>query len=155
MKTGTASDFWNCYEEDFRRCRNSVERVPARHRVEPRPARAAQRAGEPPAFDDAALDHYAKMFAACRNHGMEPVVTLHHFVHPAWLGTDPWLKPETPGLFAAYVKHAVSHVNQKLTGEHRVVPLKYFITINEPNMLVLNTYLGNQFPAKGSSASER
>jgi len=97
--------------------------------MEPGPARPARRAGRPPAFDSAALDHYAKMFAECRRHGLEPVVTLHHFVHPAWLGSDPWLQPETPEIFAAYVRHAVAHVNDRLTGEHRTAPLKYFITI--------------------------
>jgi beta-glucosidase/6-phospho-beta-glucosidase/beta-galactosidase len=98
---------------------------------------------EPPPFDHGALDHYAAMFRSCREHGLEPVVTLHHFVHPAWLGSDPWLDPRAPELFAAYVRYAVAYVNERLEQ-----PLHWFITINEPNMLVLNTYLGHQFPAR-------
>ena len=81
------------------------ERLSPGHRMEPRatgdgtakrslPCRAI---GTPPPFDYAALDHYAKMFAACQRNGLEPVVTLHHFVHPAWLGTDPWLDPASDG----------------------------------------------------------
>jgi len=150
MRTGAASDFWNRYEEDFQRCRemglNAFRLGIEWSRVQPT---LRNESGAAPAFDDAALDCYAKMFAACRRHGLEPVVTLHHFVHPAWLGSDPWLKAETPEVFLVYVKYAVSYVNKKLTGEHGTGPLKYFITINEPNMLVLNTYLGNQFPGKG------
>jgi beta-glucosidase/6-phospho-beta-glucosidase/beta-galactosidase len=150
VKTGVASDFWNQYEEDFRRCRalglNAFRLGIEWSRVQPT---LRNEPGAMPGFDAAALDHYAAIFAACRNHGMEPVVTLHHFVHPAWLGTDPWLNPETPEIFAAYARYAVAWVNRKLTVEHRMAPLKYFITINEPNMLVLNTYFGNQFPSKG------
>jgi beta-glucosidase/6-phospho-beta-glucosidase/beta-galactosidase len=95
-----------------------------------------------PPFDFEALDRYAQIFAAARAQGLEPVVTLHHFVHPAWLGADPWLESGTPALFATYVRTAVAHVNARLE-----TPLRWFITINEPNMLVLNTYLGHQFPA--------
>ena len=150
MPAGAAAEFTRRYAQDFQRCRelglNAFRLGIEWSRVQPTPRNEP---GPPPAFDAAALDLYAKMFAECRRGGMEPVVTLHHFVHPAWLGSDPWLKQETAELFAAYVKHAVSHVNNKLTGEYGLAPLKYFITVNEPNMLVLNTYLGNQFPAKG------
>ncbi len=40
------------------------------------------------------------MIAACQRAGLEPVVTLHHFVHPAWLGSDPWLEAATAEQFA-------------------------------------------------------
>jgi beta-glucosidase/6-phospho-beta-glucosidase/beta-galactosidase len=55
-------------------------------------------------FDHAALDYYVRMFAAARRHGLEPVVTLHHFVHPAWLGPDPWLDDETRALPLTFAK---------------------------------------------------
>ena len=150
MPSGNAAEFWLRYGEDFQRCRelglNAFRLGIEWSRVQPT---LRNEPGAAPAFDSAALDHYAKMFAECRRNGMEPVVTLHHFVHPAWLGGDPWLKPGTPELFAEYVSHAVLHVNNKLAAEHGTGPLKHFITINEPNMLVLNTYLGTQFPGKG------
>ncbi|GEM_PF-93221 len=144
VKTGAAAEFWTRYEEDFARCRelgfNAFRLGVEWSRVQPT---TLNERGQPPPFDHAALDHYAQMLAACRAHGMEPVVTLHHFVHPAWLGPDPWFDAETPRLFAAYVKKAAAHLNRRLAA-----PLRYFITINEPNMLVLNTYLGNQFPSR-------
>ena len=148
-RSGAAAEFRTRYAEDFARCRamglNAFRIGIEWSRVQPtlHDARA-----EPPAFDFAALDRYAEMFAECRRNGLEPVVTLHHFVHPAWLGSDPWLDAETPALFTAYVREAVLYVNKKLTGEYRAAPLRFFITINEPNMLVLNTYFGNQFPGK-------
>lgn len=150
MPTGNAVEFWTRHAGDFQRCRelglNAFRLGIEWSRVQPA---LRDEPGAPPAFDAAALDAYATMLAECRRNGMEPVVTLHHFVHPAWLGSDPWLKPETPALFEEYARHAVSHVNNKLVKEHGTAPLKYFITINEPNMLVLNTYLGNQFPGRG------
>ena len=92
------------------------------------------------------------MLAACREQGLEPVVTLHHFVHPAWLGSDPWLDEKTGGWRDAGdmlkitqpIAESVAYLCDRLAE-----PIRFFITINEPNMLVLNTYLGNQFPAQG------
>ncbi len=152
---GSAADFWNRYEEDFAACERlglSAFRLGIEwSRVQP--IRTASRtlpvlseATEPPPFDYAALDHYVEMLTACRRHGLEPVVTLHHFVHPAWLGPDPWLEPAVVKFFVAYVREAVTYVNSRLA-----TPIRWFITINEPNMLVLNSYLGRQFPAKASS----
>ncbi len=141
--TGLSADFWHRYEEDFARCRelglNCFRLGLEWSRIQPT---AEEGISDPPPFDTAALDHYVAIFAACRRHGLEPVVTLHHFVHPAWLGTDPWLDPATPARFAEFVRTAVAYVNERLER-----PLRWFITINEPNMLVLSSYLGRQFPA--------
>jgi len=140
---GAAADFWNRYEEDFARCRElglKAFRLGLEwSRIQPGGEAVG---GNPPPFDYAALDHYAEMIAACWRHGLEPVVTLHHFVHPAWLGSDPWLEGNAADLFAEYVRVAVAYVNERLPR-----PIRWFITVNEPNMLVLNSYLGRQFPA--------
>ena len=149
---GRTADFWHRYEEDFARCRklglNAFRLGIEWSRVQPVKEGAAGNGlspAKPPSFDYAALDHYVAMLAACRRNGLEPVVTLHHFVHPAWLGTDPWLDTAIVPLFAAYAREAVAYINERLEQ-----PLRWFITINEPNMLVLNSYFGHQFPAKAS-----
>jgi beta-glucosidase len=142
--TGAAADFWNRYEEDFDRCRSlglTAFRLGLEwSRIQPS---LDGQPGPPPPFDTAALDHYAAVLESCMRHGLEPVVTLHHFTHPAWLESDAWLDPATPGHFALYVRAAVSSVCERLSR-----PIRWFITINEPNMLVLNSYLGRQFPAR-------
>ena len=141
---GGAADFWNRYEEDFARCRelglNAFRLGLEWSRIQPA---SEEGLAKPPPFDFATLDHYAAIIAACQQHGLEPVVTLHHFVHPAWLGSDAWLDGKTAGLFAEYVRVTVAHLNERLPR-----PIRWFITINEPNMLVLNSYLGRQFPAQ-------
>jgi beta-glucosidase len=145
---GRAAEFWTRFREDFARCRelglNAFRLGIEWSRVQP--ATSGER-GEPPAFDRAALDRHAEMIAECRHAGLEPVVTLHHFVHPAWLGPDAWLDTQTPQRFADYVAETVTEVNRRLVETHQVRPIRYYITVNEPNMLVLNTYLGTQFPS--------
>jgi beta-glucosidase/6-phospho-beta-glucosidase/beta-galactosidase len=149
MISGRAANFWECYEDDFARCEamglNAFRLGIEWTRVQPG---SMGTDGKEPQFDFGALDHYVAILAACRRHGLEPVLTLHHFVHPAWLGADPWLDPATPERFETYVRTVVSHVNDSLVRTHNLPPLRYYITINEPNMLALNTYLGNQFPGE-------
>ena len=148
MVLGDASDFWTNYEADFGHCRamglNAFRLGIEWSRVQP-----GDMADDkcPPAFDLAALDRYVDILAACRRHGLEPVVTLHHFVHPAWLGSDPWLDPATPEVFARFVATTVTHINKALARDHGLPPLRYYITVNEPNTLAINTYIGNQFPS--------
>ncbi|MEY2698029.1 MAG: hypothetical protein RL333_2167 [Pseudomonadota bacterium] len=145
---GDATRFFSHYEEDLRRClalglnafRMSIEWS----RVQPtwESGRSA-----PPPFDWDALRQYGKILVACRELGIEPIVTLHHFVHPAWLGSDPWLETEIQDFFADFVKAAVLALNSFLVASGHD-PIRYFITVNEPNMLVMSTYLGDQFPTE-------
>ena len=149
--SGCASGFWTNYEADFAHCltmglnafRLGIEWT----RVQPGGAQEGAR-GTPPPFDTRALDRYVEILAACRRKGLEPVVTLHHFVHPAWLGSDPWLDPATQEPFAAFVRTTVGYLNDALVRLHRLEPVRYYLTINEPNTLAINTYIGNQFPGE-------
>ncbi len=150
QRTGGAAEFWTRYDEDFRRAsemgcgafRLGIEWA----RVQP--TTAAEPLDTPPPFDGAAIDAYADRIAACRRAGLEPVVTLHHFTHPAWLGTDAWLEDRVVACFGAYVREAVGRINERLVAVHAVEPIHWFITVNEPNVLVQNTYLGPQFPGR-------
>jgi len=149
VPAGLAADFWNRYPEDFGRCKalglNAFRLGIEWSRIQPT---LTDQAGPPPPFDEAALEKYVEMLAECRRNGLEPVVTLHHFVHPAWLGADPWLQPEIVEQFVRYIEYTVLNVNRALADRRGLAPIKYYITINEPNMLVLNTYLGTHFPGR-------
>ena len=148
-RVGNSSEFWTRFREDFARCQslglNAFRLSIEWSRVQP--ASFDGPCAKAPAFNFSALEHYAEMLAACREHGLEPIVTLHHFTHPAWLGSAPWLDFRTPELFENYVRTAVIFLNEKLIARG-CEPVRFFITINEPNMLVFNTYLGNQFPSE-------
>ena len=151
-KTGSSADFWHRYAEDYTHAKsiglNALRLSVEWSRIQPSfgPGRS-----EVPDFDVAALDAYAERLAACQKTGLEPVLTLHHFTHPAWLGPDAWLDDETPALFEKFVATTVRHINRAIVERFDGTPLKWYVTINEPNMLVLNTYLNRAFPGGGSS----
>lgn len=139
-RLGISADFLKHYWEDFGRCRslglNAFRLGIEWSRIQPN--HAAE-------FDLTALEIYSEMIAQCQRAGLTPVVTLHHFVHPEWLGTDPWLDEKILPLFENYVAHSLEFINRNLVAS-RLKPIHFLITINEPNMLVLNSYLGRQFP---------
>ncbi len=159
-ETGRAADFWNRWPEDLARCRelglNAFRLGLEWSRIQPTRLAPDPGGGEPlrqapaPPFDFAALDRYAEIIAEARRLELEPIVTLHHFVHPAWLGPDPWLGEDGAATaithFEKFVRTTVAHVNRRLVERHGVAPIRWYLTINEPNMLVLNTYLGRMFP---------
>ena len=100
-------------------------------RIEPAP-------GE---FSQAALDHYQRMVDHCRDRGVEPVVTLHHFTNPAWLREEGgWTAPTTVERFGRFVERALSGLGE----------LSRICTINEPNMIA--TYAGLLSGQAGASA---
>jgi beta-glucosidase len=95
--SGDACDFYHRYREDvglvaglgFNAFRFSVEWA----RIEPAE-------GE---FSTAALDHYRRVLAACREHRLEPMVTFHHFSLPLWLADQGGFTCDRfPALFERY-----------------------------------------------------
>ncbi len=150
QRTGHASEFWTRYESDFARAR-AMGCTAFRLGIEwPRaqPSASPEELPSPPPFDPVVIDAYADRIAACRAAGLEPVVTLQHFTHPAWLGVDAWLADRTVDAFAEYVRVVVERVNLRLVATHAREPIRYYVTINEPNILVQNTYLAPGFPGK-------
>jgi beta-glucosidase/6-phospho-beta-glucosidase/beta-galactosidase len=63
------------------------------------------------------------------------------------LGLDAWLRPATIDHFLAYVRAAVGYLLRVLPAEHDCPPPRYYITVNEPNMLASCTYLLGAFPS--------
>ena len=86
----------------------------------------------------AALDHYRRMCAACLGHGLQPVVTFHHFTTPRWLAArGGWESPDAPERFARFVERAATHLGD-LVG--------WACTINEPNVIGVMGYTMGAFP---------
>ncbi len=147
QSSGRAVDFWNRHTEDFKLARglglNAFRLGISWSRVQP--VRDPAQKSAPP-FDLAALDAYGRMLVEARTAGLEPLVTLHHFTHPHWLGTDVWLEPETIDLYLAYVRETVTGVNQSLIARGLPV-VRWWITLNEPNMLMGCSHLLGTFPS--------
>lgn len=130
---GRAIDFWNRYDEYLALARdlgcNAFRFSIAWTRVEPRPG----------VFDQAVLDHYAQIAAAIRAHGMEPVVTLCHYVWPMHVQ---WAGGLSGPTFAARFAEYVCHVRDALAPH-----VRYWLTFNEPDDLVVgHSILSRRFP---------
>ena len=98
--SGDAVDHYNRYEEDIRMM---AEAGLTAYRFSIEWARIEPKKGE---FDDKEIEHYRKVIACCKENGIEPIVTMHHFTSPAWLiSMGGWENEEVVDLFANYVKY--------------------------------------------------
>lgn len=149
--SGEAIRFWTDYPEELElasRMGLNAFRVGIEWaRVQPETSSTVTRV---PDFDGAAIGAYADMIAAIMRAGMEPVVTLHHFTHPNWLGLDFWLENRQLDLFKRYVEEVALKVNGLLVEKHGLRPVSYWITLNEPNGLAFLTYALRAFPRRKS-----
>ena len=102
---------------------------------------------DPPPWDEAALDHYADMVETLIDHGMQPIVTLHHFTHPLWLGLDIWLEDGGPDLMVEAQIRIVDEINTRLMARGGK-KMAHFLVYNEPNLLPLFFHLIGWFPTE-------
>jgi len=125
--SGDACDFYHRYREDivmqgdlgYNAFRFGIEWA----RIEPAE-------GE---FSRAALDHYRRMLAACREQRITPILTFHHFTLPMWLHDQGgFTSPRFAELFERYCDRAAAALGD-LIG--------YACTINEPQGLGLSGYV--------------
>lgn len=130
--SGDACDsFWR-YPEDIRLVRDLGF---GSYRFSIEWARIEPEEGE---FSRAALEHYRRMLACCREHDVLPVVTFHHFTTPRWLAArGGWEDPGIVDAFARFCERAVAHLGD-LVG--------IGCTINEPNVVSICGYLIGIFP---------
>jgi beta-glucosidase len=97
-------------------------------------------------FSRAELDHYRRMAATCRDHGIEPVLTYSHFTSPRWFAhKGGWSSPDAVDRFARYCERLTAHLDDLVT---------WACTLNEPNVISLLTQTGIA-PAGASEDSER
>ncbi|MBQ5543101.1 MAG: family 1 glycosylhydrolase [Erysipelotrichales bacterium] len=138
--SGITCDHYNRYEEDIRMLaeaglnayRFSVEWA----RIEPEEGR----------FDENEIRHYQDVIACCRKHGVEPVVTLHHFTSPAWLiRKGGWEAESTVEDFRKYVRYIIGKLGSGL---------RYVCTINEANMGLQLAAIAKRFRLMAEQAAK-
>lgn len=131
--SGKAVDHYHRYEEDIRLMAEAGLNA---YRFSIEWARIEPKQGE---FDENEIEHYRKVIACCKENGVEPVVTLHHFTSPAWvISRGGWENEEVVDWFANYVQYVVKHLGSEL---------RYICTINEANMrlqlaAIMKKYMG-------------
>lgn len=115
-----AVDHYNRYEEDIKMMAQAGLNA---YRFSIEWARIEPVKGE---YNEKEIEHYRKVLECCKNHGIEPVVTMLHFTSPKWLIEEGgWENEETIVLFADYCKYVVEKLGSYM---------HYICTINEANM---------------------
>lgn len=90
-------------------------------------------------FSVNALDHYRRMIDCCRDNGLLPVVTYHHFTSPRWTVTElgGWEDPAVAERFGRFCERAAAHLG---------ADVGMSCTLNEPNVVALMGYYLGVFP---------
>jgi len=124
------TDQWNRWREDFDLMMgmglNTYRLGLEWSRIEPRP-------GE---FDDDAVSKYREMMEYLLERGIKPLVTLFHFSLPRWLKGG-FEQPESIKIFERYTRFAADRFGDLVED---------WITINEPNVYVVQGYHFGEFP---------
>jgi beta-glucosidase len=130
--SGDACDHWYRYPEDIRLCAELGFRA---YRFSLEWSRIEPEEGE---FSRAALEHYRRVCGTCREHGLEPIVTFHHFTTPRWVvARGGWIEPATSDLFARFCERATAHLGDLISRA---------CTVCEPNIVASMGYLYGIFP---------
>lgn len=133
-KSGDAVDHYNRYKEDIALMKNAGLNA---YRFSIEWARIEPEEGK---FDESEIAHYRDVILCCRENGIEPVVTLHHFTSPKWLiEKGGWESPDVVGYFARYAKMIAETLGKHLT---------YICTINEANMGIQVSAIAARYKAQ-------
>lgn len=130
--SGIAVDHWNRYEEDLELAEelgtNAYRFSIEWSRVEPEKGK----------WDQEALDHYRKMIASMKAHGLEPFLTVWHWTLPIWLSKE-------GGVASKHFPEYISRYAEKLTRSFGN-EVKYWLTLNEPELYAWNSYFRGVWP---------
>ena len=129
--SGNAVGFWDRPEQSLDRV---VELGCNSFRFSVEWARVFPEDGPP---DKEALIRYAAIVDGCLERDLTPLVTLHHFTHPEWLGEHFWLRPDATERFRDWVGIVVDALGDGV---------RHWVTINEINVLALSSWVLGMFP---------
>ncbi len=129
---GIACDHYHRFEEDFnliKEMNNNAYRFSVEWaRIEPVEGR----------FNQTEIEHYWKVLLALKKGGIEPFVTLYHWTMPIWFSEKGgWLNLGEKEYFGLFVERIVSEYKDLV---------KFWITINEPNVYTAHSFLRGGWP---------
>ncbi|MBE3040240.1 MAG: glycoside hydrolase family 1 protein [Chloroflexi bacterium] len=132
-KSGLASDWWGGrWKEDFDRAAEAGQNA---HRLSVEWSRIQP---TPDRWDEEALERYRTMLRGLCDRNITPMVTLHHFTDPLWLGElGGWETDAVVPLFEKFTRKVVEALKEYCS---------LWCTINEPNVYALEGYLRGNFP---------
>ena len=135
--SGRATSHYELYEQDIELVRklnmNSFRLSIEWSRVQP----------QQDAWDAGAVEHYKDVLAACKKRGIEPIVTLFHFTLPEWFANiGGFEKAGNITHFVAYAERVLKELGSSV---------RYVITINEPEIYAVESYLEGRWPPQRQS----
>jgi beta-glucosidase len=132
--SGDACDHWNRLEEDS----EMLSTLGAnQYRFSVEWAKIEPVSGQ---FDSSALEHYRSEIALLKSRGIQPFVTLHHFVLPKWVadqGGFAWAG--LPEAFERYSRKVYASIGSEVDD---------WTTLNEPQTLIAAGYIEGVFPPR-------
>jgi beta-glucosidase len=127
-----AVDGWNRAKDDVKLMKelgvNSYRFSLAWNKIEPEHGK----------INENALQHYDDLINELLANNIEPMITLHHFTHPLWfeqLGA--FEKEENIKYFVEFSKLVFKRYQDRV---------KFWVTLNEPNVFVTSAYFNTVFP---------
>ncbi|MBK7142987.1 MAG: glycoside hydrolase family 1 protein [bacterium] len=131
-RVGIAVDHWNRWRDDFGLLKslglNSYRFSVEWARLEPEPGR----------FNEAAFDQYSRMIDHLLELGISPMLTLHHFTHPAWFHEySPWHSVTSQDTFVRFAERVCTRLLDRVS---------HVVTFNEPLVWLLAGYGDAKFP---------
>lgn len=131
-RCGEACDHYNRYTEDFALAKKLGHNA---HRLGLEWSRLEKEEG---VWDEKEWDHYKKVLDELIRLDIEPVLTINHFTVPQWLSRKgSWLSHDSAVYFSRFSQKAAKELSSRV---------KYWITINEPNILALLAYYTGEWP---------
>jgi beta-glucosidase len=130
-KTPNITDHYNLYRQDLRLLKelgvNSYRFSIEWSRIEP----------QENVWAEDAIAHYQDIIDILRSYNIEPMITLHHFSNPRWFSElTPWHQTSSIDKFLRFTEMMVS----------RLKGVRYWITFNEPYVILLGGYLDGCTP---------
>ncbi|MBD3425867.1 MAG: family 1 glycosylhydrolase [Candidatus Omnitrophica bacterium] len=130
--SGKACDHYHLFKKDFHLARELGHNA---HRLGIEWSRLEKEEGT---WDYKEWEHYKTALDELISHGIEPIVTLHHFTLPLWLSDKGgWRSDESVDRFSRFALKAIEQLGSRT---------RYWITINEPNILAVLGYFWGKWP---------
>jgi beta-glucosidase len=130
--SGKACDHYHRFEEDFDIAKSLGQNA---HRFSIEWSRIEPEEGK---FDEKEIEHCAKVIAALKDRGIEPLVTLWHWTLPVWLAEKGGVENRHfENYFVRYALKVVSSIGEDV---------KFWITLNEPDVFAGQAYLKGIWP---------
>ena len=135
-----AADHYNRFEEDFTLAKQLNLNA---HRLSLEWSRIEPQEG---VFDEASIEHYRTVLKSLKEKGFTVMLTLHHFTNPVWFSRKGgWSSFRSPGYFERFIKKVIPALKDYVD---------FWVTINEPNVYVYNSYLAGTWPPQKKSFLE-